>query len=276
MVTNEEISKMLDAKRRGVHIKKVKTSTMNYKICPSCKSKNPEAAIFCVQCGKKLDIKFTVTCSSCGAENAKNAKFCVECGETLIKTPEASREIKKSETEETQDTVAKDAPRSEPEEEVDLNTKIDINDIQNQTESDTSNDKLEDIDKSNEIKPPIKPIPSIKIPASVPEHHIINQQNSKKICSSCQSKNLKNAKFCVVCGEKFVDTTNGKNTGNKGEKVEPKTELSSTIKSYDESKDKSENVDPIEKIKKAKELLDIGAITEEEFESIKNKYLQKI
>ncbi len=34
--------------------------------------------------------------------------------------------------------------------------------------------------------------------------------------------------------------------------------------------------DPVEKIKKAKELLDIGAITEEEFETIKKKYLEKI
>jgi hypothetical protein len=35
-------------------------------------------------------------------------------------------------------------------------------------------------------------------------------------------------------------------------------------------------VDPVEKIKKAKELLDLGAITEEEFEEIKKKYLALI
>ena len=34
--------------------------------------------------------------------------------------------------------------------------------------------------------------------------------------------------------------------------------------------------DPMEKIKKAKELLDIGAITEDEFEEIKKKYLAMI
>jgi ribosomal protein L40E len=266
MVTNEEISKMLDAKRRGINIKKVKTSTINYKICPSCKSKNPKAAIFCVQCGKKLDLKSTVTCSSCGAENSKNAKFCVECGETLNKIPDASNEIKNSETEETKDTSEKEAPSSEPEEELYLNTKIDENEIENPDEY-ISNDNSGDMDK-----PLIKPIPSIKIPSSVPEHQIINQQNSKKLCNSCQSKNLKNAKFCVVCGEKFVDTTHDK----KEEKIEPKTELGSNIESYEESMDKSESTDPIEKIKKAKELLDIGAITEEEFESIKTKYLQMI
>jgi hypothetical protein len=34
--------------------------------------------------------------------------------------------------------------------------------------------------------------------------------------------------------------------------------------------------DPVVKIKKAKELLDIGAITQEEFDRIKNKYLELI
>lgn len=33
------------------------------------------------------------------------------------------------------------------------------------------------------------------------------------------------------------------------------------------------DVDPVERIKKAKELLDMGAITQEEFDMIKNKYL---
>ena len=35
-----------------------------------------------------------------------------------------------------------------------------------------------------------------------------------------------------------------------------------------------EEVSPLEKIKEAKELLDIGAITQEEFEEIKDKYLK--
>ena len=37
-----------------------------------------------------------------------------------------------------------------------------------------------------------------------------------------------------------------------------------------------DKVDPVEKIKKAKGLLDIGAITSEEFENIKKKYLEQI
>lgn len=36
------------------------------------------------------------------------------------------------------------------------------------------------------------------------------------------------------------------------------------------------DVDPVERIKKAKELLDLGAITQEEYDIIKNKYLDEI
>lgn len=39
---------------------------------------------------------------------------------------------------------------------------------------------------------------------------------------------------------------------------------------------KHPDVDPVERIKKAKELLDIGAITQEEFDMIKSKYLDEI
>ena len=40
--------------------------------------------------------------------------------------------------------------------------------------------------------------------------------------------------------------------------------------------DEEYNADPVERIKKSKELLDMGAITQEEFDIIKKKYLDKI
>ncbi len=91
MVTNEEIKQMLDAKRKGIDIKKDKIKSENYKICPHCKTKNPEKALFCVHCGRKLDKNLDIQCPSCGIKNAKTAKFCVGCGETLKK--EESKEI---------------------------------------------------------------------------------------------------------------------------------------------------------------------------------------
>jgi len=36
----------------------------------------------------------------------------------------------------------------------------------------------------------------------------------------------------------------------------------------------AQETDPLDKIKKAKELLDMGAITQEEFERVKKKYLE--
>ena len=50
----------------------------------------------------------------------------------------------------------------------------------------------------------------------------------------------------------------------------PKSEPSSS------ETNKDTYIDPVEKIKKSKELLDMGAITPEEFESIKKKYLEQI
>ena len=81
------------------------------------------------------------------------------------------------------------------------------------------------------------------------------------------NKNLKNAKFCVVCGEKFSDNQTTVKTVND---LDLETEQDKI------SLESSEIDDPIEKIKKAKELMDIGAITSEEFETIKRKYLEKI
>jgi hypothetical protein len=52
------------------------------------------------------------------------------------------------------------------------------------------------------------------------------------------------------------------------------TVLRNKLKETREQKyEKSENISPMDEIKKAKELLDAGAITEEEYEEIKKKYL---
>ena len=50
----------------------------------------------------------------------------------------------------------------------------------------------------------------------------------------------------------------------------------SNHKSESVSNPKTIDIDPVEKIKKSKELLDMGAITSEEFENIKKKYLEQI
>ncbi len=57
---------------------------------------------------------------------------------------------------------------------------------------------------------------------------------------------------------------------------EPSMIKTTKQESTTEAKAKHPDVDPVERIKKAKELLDIDAITQEEFDKIKNKYLDEI
>jgi len=120
-------------------------------------------------------------------------------------------------------------------------------------------------------------------------------------CPSCETENPPNAKYCVGCGEKLENTsykpiqeslktqeslnvekskdlrinTRPDDFGSTGK---PKINLinkkpeAKIVKDADEGYD----ADPVERIKKAKELLDMGAITQEEFDIIKKKYLDKI
>jgi len=312
VVSNEEIKRMLEARRRGVDIKREKKESENFKICPHCKTKNPEKAVFCVNCGKKLDKKLKVTCPSCGTENQEDAKFCVGCGENLKKdvkeVSDVDVETKKLESEQVEKTTPKSVSLELIEESV--------------PETETTESKASEL-KKIESDAPEKTVPKTGVPSSVPEHGLINKTGLKKVCPACKGKNLKNAKFCVACGEKFDESADSEgeekseeyikpslmdkvNTGNKPD-IETSKKVTAEIKvpqSIIELKNKAkkeelddekgvadtvlldetdvaehervENVDPVEKIKKAKELLDMDAISSEEFENIKKKYLDKI
>ena len=47
--------------------------------CPKCETENPDGMKFCVECGKKLEIR----CPKCGFGNSPTFKFCGECGHDL-------------------------------------------------------------------------------------------------------------------------------------------------------------------------------------------------
>jgi membrane protease subunit (stomatin/prohibitin family) len=246
VVSNEEIKRMLDAKRRGINTDNVKTSSEKNKICSKCKTKNPEKALFCVNCGNKLDQNSEIKCPTCGKENLNNSKFCVGCGEQLSKEKIGANTNKINPILESRDNIPKN----------------DVEFIESREQS-----KQSDIPGKSEIK----------------------ENSPKKTCPSCNGKNLANAKFCVVCGKNFDQESK---TQIK-DSIEETKDLNTTIpeikvpnnlleKKVYENKDNTglekstEYIDPVEKIKKSKELLDMGAITSEEFESIKKKYLEQI
>jgi membrane protease subunit (stomatin/prohibitin family) len=246
VVSNEEIKRMLEAKRRGIDIKKE---------------------------NKKSEIKL---CSNCQTKNPNDAKFCVECGETL-------------------NHIDRNVPKKIINRESTTNTDNNINNKKPVNET-------EPVQKTNKTESDVTFKPKPKTPTLVPEHNIITKPTLKKSCPSCNTKNLKNAKYCVVCGEKFEvndanltkSSPNSKDIPSTDIKV-PKSILELKKESANEevfdkkivdtnasktnnmqSENSTDNIDPVEKIKKAKELLDIGAITSEEFENIKKKYLEQI
>ena len=56
--------------------------------CPRCQHDNPADAIFCQECGARLE----VACPSCGIANQLGAKFCKKCGQRLSQ-PEAAQTV---------------------------------------------------------------------------------------------------------------------------------------------------------------------------------------
>jgi class 3 adenylate cyclase/predicted ATPase len=57
--------------------------------CPSCKSENPAAAKFCVECGAALKS----LCPKCGSQSPPGSKFCAECGTPIQAVSKAQAAI---------------------------------------------------------------------------------------------------------------------------------------------------------------------------------------
>src|SRR5215469_8001334 len=49
-------------------------------LCPNCRSENLPDAVFCVECGSRIDR----ACQSCGATNPPGSRFCRKCGQRQI------------------------------------------------------------------------------------------------------------------------------------------------------------------------------------------------
>ncbi len=121
-----------------------------------------------------------------------------------------------------------------------------------------------------------------------------------QICPSCETESPSTAKYCVGCGEKLENKPHKllqeAVKTEKPIKIETPKEFKITPRPDDfgrtgqpdtkslnkipettfKTANKYSEVDPVERIKKAKELLDMGAITQEEFDNIKKKYIDEI
>jgi class 3 adenylate cyclase/tetratricopeptide (TPR) repeat protein len=56
--------------------------------CPQCQHENPGDAVFCQECGIRLE----AACPSCGTPNQLSAKFCKQCGQRLSR-PQATQAV---------------------------------------------------------------------------------------------------------------------------------------------------------------------------------------
>ena len=219
MVSNEEIKRRLELRRRGVNPDK-ELNKEDEVICSKCSTVNLEDARFCIGCGSELNklpeytLKINeaksnmILCPSCGTENRIDSKFCIDCGSNLLEN------------------------------------------------------KVE----TNEIK--VDSLP----------------------CPECSFENNPNSKFCIGCGTNLKEASNRENTEEKevqitikdgntsGKRVENEQETISRVESESSFDAEMEDVPAsevniLDEIKKAKELLDMGAISQEEYQKIKVKYL---
>jgi len=117
---------------------------------------------------------------------------------------------------------------------------------------------------------------------------------SPVVCPECGKENAESSKFCIGCGKNLKDDP-VEAPKEDATQINPKTEAipsedpglteaaeeTGTIEEPDLSPEEDISVEEaeeenfFEELKQAKELLDMGAITEEEYEKIKNSYLKK-
>ena len=58
--------------------------------CPRCQHESPADAVFCQECGSRLE----VPCPGCGTTNQLGAKFCKKCGQPVAVMPPAATAVK--------------------------------------------------------------------------------------------------------------------------------------------------------------------------------------
>jgi hypothetical protein len=177
-------------------------------------------------------------CPSCHTENPSTAKFCVGCGNKLETEPERSF---KPEIKETSNQVDETVKQSQP---VSDEPKI------TQRPDDFGSTRKQEINTDSEPVETKKLEPIVPSPDTEPVKSETPEEKPK--ISEVEPAKPKTPEV----------------------EPEPPQVKQTTPEMVNTKTEETLDVDPVERIKKAKELLDIGAITQEEFDMIKSRYLK--
>ncbi|HII83339.1 MAG TPA: zinc-ribbon domain-containing protein [Methanobacterium subterraneum] len=258
MVSSEEIRKRLEAKKRGEtfsNANKTPPTDVSANKCPQCQTPNPPTAKFCVGCGAPLTIQSTPvtetkttppveTVTTPTTTPAQDYKLCPSCNQNNKLDAKFCIICGHK----FEDETPGEKPL-EPLTEVvgERETPVTQSGTVIPPTQDTADEQAATIVETPEEKTSEGNIPEIKVPEKF------------------ESDEVKSAE---------EETNDEVQTIEKSAPSEVTKEERTSAQISDEEVSLDE--DPVLKIKKAKELLDIGAITQEEFDRIKNKYLEMI
>jgi Double zinc ribbon/Short C-terminal domain len=321
MVSNEEIKRMLENRRKGIKTEPKKEAPSPVppekttrkpvspasQTCESCGAQNPQDAKFCIKCGETLKGESKVeaeeavktapaetlprsgvdgidyrTCPNCSHQNQPQAKFCVVCGHKLEDVPvETSEPEPGSLLDRVQDTPRQpedeeETPKPVAEETTVVEEAVEVEEASTPMEAEVIEEEAAPEEVAEE------PIPEEIISSEkVPEEETVtikvpeDQKTAPEEVAEEMPEELPQVKTFKFGGASLereeAVPVEGESEDEYGEDT-PETAPESVA----ETVPPAPEADPVEKIKKAKELLDIGAITEEEFEEIKKKYLALI
>lgn len=342
MVSNEEIKRMLENRRRGIKTEPKKEAPAPVPpgtgrkpmsppapTCESCGAQNPPDSKFCIKCGTALSAPEKVeeekkaetppvnlprsgmdgidykTCPNCSHQNKPLAKFCVVCGHKLedvdVSKPETGSLLEQvpdtSESELEEETVV-DKPAGEEtpavaelidEESVQeetqkrtlLSRKVPEEELSAGEAGTTTEEAPEDIAREPAVEGPT-------VEGTIGEEPAVEESTEQEpavnITEEAVPEDVPSVETALeeATPEEKVPEEEGlpqvKTFKFGQDSLEMEEEPAAEIVSGEDAAQTTEQspADPMEKIKKAKELLDIGAITEEEFEEIKKKYLAMI